>query len=572
MSVEKKNRLSEEEALEEVERVGKVLKEPRWWQTLVKNQSDSNAVFELARKYGYEDVKPGSPEKLKEFIARLHGGMYIGPLETYDVQWKPEKIARDIWQNFFDGNGQKLDGIFPQIEQTDQTDFRIRIEGEQEYDFRKLLHFGGTSKHKDAKAAGGFGEGAKVAAFLLLRDCKVEKVAFGSGDWVLEYYLDKLPPEQYDKDIRGLHVRLLKRPHQKGNFVEFVAPSEMASSVQDARGLFYYTGHPDFENPTFHNKTGGFRYLGYEGKGVFYEAGQRRNVKEKYRWDSMGGITLWMHEKIPAAMDRDRGAYSDYEIKQYVLKPLVESMSPGDVAAALKDLEELWPLRLEEDESGIHTDSPLDEPKEALVLLDSLVNMAEHHKLKIPFGSLDIAVESDWHLNPAEELLFRRGYRPLRKGFARLGVPLAHYVLAELSKYLRREATREENEMIGILREFVKASGVYKNKQPEIWLFRKKDEANIIHGQYTPDHIWLSEEVFSNGFVASLVTYMHELTHELGGHDTEFAYTFGDRVRQAFSYFENSPSELARLGEMFKKLGEKSKQTRQLEEEEEIVR
>lgn len=251
MSGEHKEKLTPEEAYEEIERVGKALGEPRWWESLVKNQADADAVFQLAKQYGYREVKKGELEKIKQFVEKLGEGIYIGPLESYDVHWSGEKIARDIWQNFFDGNDQTLDGIMPRITPAKYPYHTVHIEGAQEYDFRKLLHFGGTSKEGNTKAAGGFGEGAKIAAFLLLRDHKVDTVRFGSGDWVLEYYLASVPEEQYDKPVRGLHVRLKKTAHRAGNFVEFDGLPHITASIQDARDLFYHKDNPDFKFPTF---------------------------------------------------------------------------------------------------------------------------------------------------------------------------------------------------------------------------------------------------------------------------------------------------------------------------------
>ena len=86
---------------------------------------------------------------------------YLGILDTYGVDWSMEKAARDTLQNFFDGNNKTLDGVNVQVTQ-EGDDHVVRVSNHAEYDFRRLMHLGGTTKTDDPFAAGGFGEGAKI--------------------------------------------------------------------------------------------------------------------------------------------------------------------------------------------------------------------------------------------------------------------------------------------------------------------------------------------------------------------------------------------------------------------------
>lgn len=104
-------RLTVEEAHEDINRVSKAFNEPKWWENLTRNQKDADFIFDLAREYGYEDVKPENGEALESFCRQLESGYYLGILETYPVNWSAEKIGRDLWQNFFDGNGHTVDGL-----------------------------------------------------------------------------------------------------------------------------------------------------------------------------------------------------------------------------------------------------------------------------------------------------------------------------------------------------------------------------------------------------------------------------------------------------------------------------
>ena len=84
--------------------------------------------------------------------------------------WGNEKIARDLLQNFYDGNGHTLEGVkISAVKKADGT-YTIRIDGQGIYNYVYLNRMGGSSKLGDPKDAGGFGEGSRIiAASLLLK-------------------------------------------------------------------------------------------------------------------------------------------------------------------------------------------------------------------------------------------------------------------------------------------------------------------------------------------------------------------------------------------------------------------
>src|SRR3990170_5298342 len=87
-------------------------------------------------------------EKSSEFIERLRRGEYIQPLESYGVKWSLEKVARDVLQNFSDSQGYTLDGVKFDMRKSgegDESEWTLRISGDADYDFRPLLHIGGTT-------------------------------------------------------------------------------------------------------------------------------------------------------------------------------------------------------------------------------------------------------------------------------------------------------------------------------------------------------------------------------------------------------------------------------------------
>ena len=227
---------------------------------------------------------------------------YLGILDTYGVDWSIEKAVRDTLQNFFDGNNRTLDGVDVRINQEGE-DHVIRISNHAEYDFRRLMHLGGTTKADDPFSAGGFGEGTKVLALALLRDYGFSQVRFGSQNWELDFVLDELPAGEYVEQRKGLFAGLNQtKKSRKGNFIEFRTKNpEHAQKFVDAQKLFYSSDNPDFQSPSLDIPgVGGFKYLPKaEGsrdtpKGNFYYVGQRRHF-DKEEWNMVEHVNLWTY-------------------------------------------------------------------------------------------------------------------------------------------------------------------------------------------------------------------------------------------------------------------------------------
>lgn len=136
---------------------------------LDKNQDSAKSVYKLL-KHNIEGAS---------FERQVERGHYLNLLETYGVSWNLEKVSRDSVQNFFDANGQTLNGVDIKTSVEEKMDVasnvktktgRVLIQAPQDYDWRELIHFGGTTKQDSETTVGGFGEGLKVAAFVLLKE------------------------------------------------------------------------------------------------------------------------------------------------------------------------------------------------------------------------------------------------------------------------------------------------------------------------------------------------------------------------------------------------------------------
>ncbi|MBI4175561.1 hypothetical protein HY523_02995, partial [Candidatus Berkelbacteria bacterium] len=476
-----------------------------------------------------------------EYEARLLNGEYIGPLETYGVQWSLEKVARDTLQNFFDGAQGTLDGVRFAIHETEAAggipQYTIRIDGDATYDYRELLHMGGTSKAGNRTTAGGFGEGTKALSLMLLRDFGFSDVRFGSEDWELDFTLQELPPGRYNKpDIRGLCAQLSKDHTQAGNFIEFTTEKRATlDAFVAAKDLFYSSENPDFAHPTnsvtmADGSQFGFTFLGLDEKqrlreGHLYDAGQRRHYTNTDRWDTVGGLHLWTRGKKVFPADRDRGAVSQRDVEKGIISPMIRQMERNQLVQVLGQLMEIWPIG-----RGWSFDP-------ARKLLESVIDRLAEQEMTLRFDHRYLA-STPFAPDYMVAALEQAGYTICGSDFAKLGMPSIADRYREMQEHFRTEPTPEQLRRIDILFEAVRlmhtsvpTEADSKLDPKEIYLYSKANEKSIIHGQYNERYVWLAEEALEGPFMQTLATYLHELDHQYGtDQSAEFSYALTDTL------------------------------------------
>lgn len=263
--------------------------------------------------------------------------------------WNETQIVRDALQNFYDGQGQTLDTTQINVQKKgDQT--QIHISASATYDAENLLNNGMTTKKGDKISTGGFGEGAKQMAFMLLRDYGADKVTFRSREWKADFTFKPIGKAQStsNPDLKGLFVQLSLLPESeriKGNDLTFSVDSKnqkkLIEGFKQGRDLFYHSSNPDFQNPTYENEVGGFKLVPNNQTTHFYYAGQRRPVGSSYHDKGLPGMHLWTHTKMLRDVSRDRPEFS-VEDTTTALKAIVEKMSAKQTAEAMQILKEYW--------------------------------------------------------------------------------------------------------------------------------------------------------------------------------------------------------------------------------------
>src|SRR3989344_756267 len=359
---------------------------------------------------------------------------YLGILDTYGVDWPLEKSARDTLQNFFDGNKRTLDGVDVKVAQKGE-DYVVRISNHAEYDFRLLMHLGGTTKADDPFSAGGLGEGTKVLALSLLRDYGFSQVRFGSQNWELDFVLDTVPEGEYVEQRKGLFAGLNQiKESRKGNFIEFRTKNpEHAQAFVDAKKLFYSSDNPDFQNPSLDIPgVGGFKYLPRaEGsrdtpEGNFYYAGQRRHF-EKEEWGTVEHVNLWTHIDDTLKKDRDRGIVTRREIDDQVI-----------------------PKRLAD--------------KGVKLQFDDKYLASTSFMSSMTMGNLK-----------------KQGYIICSGFLGDIGMKSAQDKFREMQQHYRVDTAFDEEERINILYEAIVP---FQRDRKDVWVFDRQNENSIIQGQY----------------------------------------------------------------------------------------
>lgn len=466
----------------------------------------------------------------------------------YGVKWDTEKCGRDAFQNFFDANGGTLDDVEVEIDETyDQGEASLRpmhnvvIRGnKQPYDYRDLLTTGGTTKRIGRGTAGGFGEGAKVLALVLLRDKNVQRIIHRSGDWQLEYYLAEIDERQTARKAQGLHAKVVTG-------LEFVEGSELLISCTEretaeqlvaAKELFYSSENPDFQNPTFENQQPdgsriGMKLLGITDRfsgdelvqGHLYIAGQRRKYNPsgaREDWESVGGMSVWTSRDV-ASGDRDRGSLNKGQLETEILRPFGASF----------------------DESQVREFFAVTEPSyAALALLETdLGNLAravaeqgEELGVKIAFGADYVARDAGVNYE-VEAMLKAMGKLVCPNYFSKVGMIKATEFIRRLHEHANNEPTPEELAKINLLYEAVALLrdsyyGDEKLEPIDIALYSNLRENAPTHGTFNHGQVWIAKEhLRAQDLPGALSTYLHELNHRHGGDTSaKFSYALTDTL------------------------------------------
>jgi len=493
------------------------------------------------------------------FEKQVEKGHYLNLLETYGVQWDLEKVSRDSLQNFFDANGQTLDGVSVHTSIEERLDAKtntkikigkVIISAPQDYDWRELIHFGGTTKQDSDTSVGGFGEGLKVASFVLLRDHGATQIKASSRDWELEYYFAPVASEAYRKPVKGLHSKKRKKETQPGNYLEIIFEGEDAdkkvTEFKEAQELFFSSGNQDFQEASFDDKTsGGFKILSPDltktyrhdmhQSGHLYLAGQRTHFDSKDKWDTIPNLNIWTWKKVQPK-DRDRGMLTKSEMEKDVIPLVVNSMSVEQLKKSVFDFKDLW------DKMPFY--------EIGYVLLKSIVERLVKEKIILQFEKEYLANNLPSGASWIRNALASQGFKICPYFMEEVGMKSTVEQFLDWQNHSRIEATSIEAQKISILQKASKLLGLPDDELKEVWIFSAEGENSVIHGQYNEMFYWMAREALSQPLSDALHTYVHEAAHKDGPHgNAKFDYALQDRIQRIHKFIVSNKEEWASLEE-----------------------
>ena len=208
--------------------------------------------------------------------------------------WENSRLARDLIQNFYDGNGYTMEGVNIQVEKVGDK-YAVKISGKGIYDYDRVLNFGYGSKANDTRSAGQHGEGSKIVLGNLLYSRGADHVKYSAGKWELDFTADKTKKPS-ESEIMQTLTEVEKA--QDGTSLEFETTDlGLVKELVKAKDYFYSPQNKDFANLDFENEYFGMKFLPKGEKGNLYVI-QRYEVEGTEGLDNtIDGMTLIFKRK-----------------------------------------------------------------------------------------------------------------------------------------------------------------------------------------------------------------------------------------------------------------------------------
>lgn len=456
----------------------------------------------------------------------------LGIVASYGVNWSIDKILRDFLQNFFDGNNGSLDGLNIRASQKS-----IILQGKGSYDFSHLLFIGGTTKQDNELTAGGFGEGAKIAALCLLRDQNIgiSQVIFSAQNWKLTFYLAPYP--EYNNNL-GLWVDIeqrksifdsLKISNKQTNSLTFVFEDNtkvpmIYRQLISVKDLFYHKENPDFQKPfDIENEVGKLRFENngitdikdpkyYQGRGNFYLVGQRIHVGSESSWYQLKNFTLCINSKRYIQLTRDRNSIENYKVLE-LINEVLKKATNEEIMQLFSKLINLSFF------DGIEVDTDLN-----VFFVSQLLSQMKKRNLTPQFPRIDsskLMVFDMIYSDPKAQVFLKEarqeGFVILKENFRDFSEFL------KMSKWVKSrgdkgQLTQEQKSIYQQQIDLLKTGLSYfpnLGPPPEIQVFSSSNSENAL-GYFDGTIIHLREDLFHNNFAKALMVCLHEVSHRFG--------------------------------------------------------
>ena len=513
-----------------------------------------------------EDKGGMNPTRAEEPIIHPEDVERLGVVENAHIKirygaktnWSSVKIARDIMQNFYDGNGHTLEGVDINIVKNDDGTYNVRISGDGHYDYSHLESLGNSSKDGDSANAGAFGEGTRIVAVNLLSHLDTPYVEYACGDWSMKFgrSSDDIQTADMTQTLSKNETTLA------GNYIEFKTSStELVSAILDSKDYFYHPQNKDFQNLDFENEYFGFKLLPEGEKGNLYIV-QRYEVNGKAT-NGLPGFSI-VFKKMPndeqlvkmtgseynLGTGRDRIQLYGYQIADLVGR-YAQTLSDKELTQVISSMENIW---------RIQKDKKTDYDK--TLILSAFVKEAKRRKLGIDFHSEKYVYLPENSRPEDSQMAELMGYQLALPVMRDAGME-AFYNVSEGTKkpltpspeyaakiHLLDEGVRvlQENADLSTL------SYITENDTQMPTLIFDEGGASteaaeaIIDGNEYLGHWVKTNTLERSRYVDNLATWLHEISHKIGGDtSSSFSYRLIDVQKFIMNVLTHNPAALEKM-------------------------
>ncbi len=426
--------------------------------------------------------------------------------------WSNEKIARDLMQNFYDGNGHTLEGVDLKVKQNDDGTYTIRIDGKGIYNYEHLKRLGGSDKD-DPRDAGGFGEGSRILAGSLLAK-GTNRVRFACKDWQMDFTTAENARTHEECVMRTL----TKSDTQlDGNYVEFdTNDKELVEKIMDSKNYFYSPNNPDFRDLDIENEFFGFKVSPNKNGNLYYI--QRFQTPDKKMDNGLQNMTLIFKQAafgenfqnkagytIDLNTTRDRMAIEPEQMSE-LTRAYAKTLPDADLVKAISDLEPIFTS------GNCNSDKFRRENKEnnlSYQFAQSIIHEAASRGIKLDFEDKRIVYvkeSSEWRtsLSSKEEAFFKKeGYIFANMG-TEIGIEDAESLYAKLHRPHSIKPNEQQAKQLQILNEAVKLItendkfGLFPKEETQLYAFDETSNIESKTGYYAAVNSGNLDGVFIN--------------------------------------------------------------------------
>jgi hypothetical protein len=443
------------------------------------------------------------------------------------VDWGEELIARDLMQNFYDANRERV----AEVRVTAEANGTVVVAAPAEYNLERLFYLG---SEKGPGEVGQYGEGFKVAATCLLRDHGVTPIAT-SGTQVVCMRIADEPVEGTALFPLVYDFFTSERPVAGTQLILPSCSLRLADAMRGGLSHFFYEGNPLVGERLWSSADGQFAiHRAAAGQGHVFYCGLRRGPVPDVP------VVLVIHQQVKTIEnrvknDRDRNAFGEKLMETFYkefAKKALRWDRPGQrviveaargcwarghgLVSAIADTAPRWDR------------SMWDEKLSREVFGDAYFarSKASDAATKLEYDRLERA----WQAEGRQEL---PGY------FSRFGVPSAARQLEEQREKARQESFRTESRApttaeangIRVLKEILRKlspaiAGVVDSGRTGYTVATTSAVlGELKRGRsYREREVFLAEQVLVAEFPEALAVFLHEHAH-IFGHDGSRGFT-----------------------------------------------